>query len=70
MAAENGDEYVDIVVDDSLDYSDVVDSITESYGYNWLSAANYYLEDTKIATDSTFYTYEDVPVVTFVLQYE
>lgn len=70
VAAENGDEYVDIVVDDSLDYSDVVDSITESYGYNWLSAANYYLEDTKIATDSTFYTYEDVPVVTFVLQYE
>lgn len=69
-AAENGEEYVDIVIDDALDYDDVVNKVTESYGYSWLSAANYYLSGVQIATDSSFYTYSDVPVITFVLKYK
>lgn len=69
-AAENGEEYVDIVVDDALDYNSVVDSVTQSYGYNWITAANYYLNDTQISTDSTFYTYSDVPVITFLIKSE
>ena len=70
-AARNGEEYVDIYIDESLDYDEVGGAIGSYYGYKWIDAANYYNNDNpKVKPTGSYYTYTDVRAVTFKLEYE
>lgn len=70
-AARNGEEYVHIYIDESLDYDEVDRAIEDRYGYTWFDAANYYNNDNpKISPVGTYYTYDTIRAVTFELEYE
>ena len=70
-AAKNRELYLDILVDDKLDYEETAKAISESYGYRWLEAANHFNgDDPKILEDSKYYVYEQTPVITFCLNYD
>lgn len=70
-AAKNGDKYVDIYIDESLDYEKVDSAIESGLGYTWLDAANYYNnDDPKVSTTGRYYTYATIRAITFELEYE
>ena len=63
--------YVDVRIDSSLDYDQVTQEISKSYGYRWLEAANMYNhDDPEISADSKYYVYKELDVITFNLAYE
>lgn len=70
QAVRNGEQYVDFLISEDLDYDETTQSISDSYGYQWIEEVNYYNSDgSQISTDSNFYTYQTVNAVTFDLQY-
>ena len=71
QAAKKHSMYVDVRIDSSLDYDQVTQEISKSYGYRWLEAANMYNhDDPEISADSKYYVYKELDVITFNLAYE
>ena len=70
-AAKERREYLDAVIAPSLDYDETVQQIASDHAYSWMEAANHFNHnDPRLKPDSEYYTYKNLNVITFHLQYE
>ena len=70
-AAKERREYLDAVIAPSLNYDETVQQIASDHAYSWMEAANHFNQnDPRLKPDSEYYTYKNLNVITFHLQYE
>ena len=70
-AAVKNDGYFDFLIGDDLDFEDTLDSVVDSYAYNWITQANDINYDgPQIDTQGHVYAYKNMRIMTFILNYK
>ena len=70
-AAKKRSEYLDVVISLEFDYDTATKTIASDYAYSWMEAANYYNNNNpRLKPDSEYYTYKNLNILTFHLEYE